>query len=113
MAAALQGGKLGQASHPAEVAPVCRAVAPRAAQPRGEGEGTRLPGAAAVRATELRQLRLHLPFQGGAWPAEETRKVCHQVGRAGAIDRTWAPVPEPGDHWGSEKRSFAPQNHRP
>lgn len=46
-APALQGCELGQAHHPAQVAPVCGAVAPRAAGAGGVGGGPGLPGAAA------------------------------------------------------------------
>lgn len=45
-APALQGRELGQAHHPAQVAPVCGAVAPRAARAGGVGAGPGLPGAA-------------------------------------------------------------------
>ena len=80
---ALRSGKLGQARHPAEVAPVGGAVAPGAAQARGVRCGARLPRAAACRAaspraaarraTDVQKLRLQLPFQRGAGPAEETK----------------------------------------
>lgn len=46
MAPALQGRELGQAHHPAQMAPVSGAVAPRAAWAGGVGGGPGLPGAA-------------------------------------------------------------------
>lgn len=74
----LQGCELGHVCHPAEVAPMCRAIAPRATQARGAGSMAGFPRAAAsrtashwtvaVRATKIRQLRLELSFQCRAWP---------------------------------------------
>ena len=55
------------------MAPVGGAVAPGAAQAGGVRCGARLPRAAARRATDVQELRLQLPFQRGAGPAEETK----------------------------------------
>lgn len=64
--------------------PISWAVAPGAAHARGVGcrgglpraasYGTASPRAAAVRAHDIWQLRLQLPFQCRAWPTEETKK---------------------------------------
>ena len=76
-----------------EVAPASGAVAPGAA--------------AARRATDVQQLRLHLPFQRGAGPAEETENG-RSAGTAGRGGESRGHGPElgpcPGDRWGSGKR---------
>lgn len=76
-----------------EVAPASGAVAPGAA--------------AARRATDVQQLRLHLPFQRGAGPAEETEngRSAGTAGRGGeSRGHRPEPRPRPGDRWGSGKR---------
>ena len=65
------------------MAPVGGTVAPGAAQagdmrcgarlPRAAARGAASPRAAARRATDIQELRLQLPFQRGAGPAEETK----------------------------------------
>lgn len=98
----LQGCVLGQAYHPAEVAPVGRAVAPWAAHSGGVGGRARLPGtapcgttspwAAASQAIKIRQLRCQLPFYRGARPTEETRKTCqHRRRGVGRVEATTGP----------------------
>lgn len=72
----LQGGKLSQARHPAELVPVRGAVAPRTARARLSGVApscTVSPRTVAVRATEIWQPRLELSFHRGTGPTLSVR----------------------------------------